>query len=414
MIEKCLTTFPISNGMEPQLENKQNNNVTNQVNTTPTTSGAVSPDKPKEGKVVFHPEDKIVIRPLRTYADDVKNAIQDDNVSMVKIAMAEAKKQETEKAFEEELSPTSDKNKIIIGISLGVILLAVLGFVGVYYVAGNKQATVEVPQEHIQSIIPYDEDFVINLNTRERKKVLSGFESAESKTYDRNTSIVYLPIFIVDGTSTSVLNTSDFFNVLEARTPPALVRAFGDGFMLGFNRQSGKMSPFIILTSDSFNQLYAGMLEWEPAMADDLGDIFFSKEDLVDGPTSTSTEKNTQANIPKKENDLQTATNTSVTQSTSSQNIILKISTSSVASTTGSSSISVLAPKDNNVRYIIANSLKFKDEVLNNKDLRVLRTLSGKTLMYYTFINDKIVLIAKDFNTLDEVVKRLATSQFKQ
>ncbi|MEI7513351.1 MAG: hypothetical protein WCJ74_01885 [bacterium] len=371
----------------------------------PNTGMNISSEQKSEEKIVFEPQSKISISPLHTYADDIKNTIKDDGLSMAKIAMAEVKKQEAQEKVEEELSPTSEKNKKIIGISLGILLLAVLGVFGAWYFVGIKKAqNISSIPAHMQSIIPYDEGFTVILDTSERSKIVEGVNSAKKQSYDKNTAVVYIPFMENTGTTTSPINTERFLSLLQTRASLAMVRSFGTSFMFGLNRNAGQTNSFLILTSDSFNQMYAGMLEWEPAMADDIGDLFFTKDDLVEAPAVASTS-------PLKVATNTVATSTTATSSIATTTIVLA---SSTPATSTVPEMSLVEQKAFKSRYIIANSLVFKDEVLNNRDMRVLRTVSGKTLMYYTFINDKIVLIAKDFNTLDEVAKRLATSQFKQ
>jgi hypothetical protein len=407
-----------SNVATPKVEEKivpTPNNIPSSVIPAPVSTSVNSGEIQSENLdsssgIIPHPEEKVKISPIHTYADDIKNTIQNDGVSVAKMMMAEVKKQETDKANEEEVNPTSTKNKSIIAISIVVILVAIAGFVGIWYFSGIKnQQSLPVAIEHSQSIIPYDQDYVITLDIQERKKIVEGIDSAKKQTYEKETSIVYLPIFVKSGTSTSIMKTNEFLFDLETRAPSALVRSFGDTFMFGLNRIAGQSSPFILLTSDSFNQMYAGMLEWEPAMADDIGDLFFTKDDLVfvPAPVVSTTSASTTAKVSISS---ATTTKTALVVSTSS-------ATSSLITASTSTSTPIMSEFEQKAfksRYIIANSLVFKDEVLNNRDLRVLRTVSGKTLMYYTFINDKILLIAKDFETLDEVVKRLATSQFKQ
>lgn len=439
MIEECFAIFPISNGMNPQQENKQNNS-NEPIRIIPRRNGVIPPvqkaeqkifsqtsvgadTKPiptpvenVEEKIVFRPDNKIKISPLHTYADDVKSAVQSDGVSMAKIVMAEAKKQEAEKVSESELSPTSDKNKSIITISIVVILVAVVGFAGTWYFVNKRDAILTpVEQQRKPSVIPYDEEFVVSLEARERKKLVEIIDQSKKQNYQKETAIVYLPILYKGGTSTLTMSTENFLATLDARASSALVRAFGTEFMFGLNRIAGQPKPFLLLYSDSFNQMYAGMLEWEPAMADDIGDLFFTKDDLVEvsAPDVSNPQTFAKQNLGGQATSTSTSTSTKATLAigTTSTTTSFGIATTSTSTIPEMNTVEQKAFKS---KYIIANSLKFKDEVLNNRDMRVLRTVSGKVLMYYTFINDEILLIAKDYGTLDEVVKRLATSQFKQ
>jgi SepF-like predicted cell division protein (DUF552 family) len=433
--------------MEPQQENKQSNS-NEPIRIIPNRNGVVPSDQNTEGKNFFHPENNmnnvaekktetpllpneekkiafhpsentVKISPIHTYADDVKNTVQNDGISMAKIVMAEAKKQEAERMIEEELSPSTPKNRNIIVLSVIMILVACVGFVGVWYFIGNRNTVVNpVAQQHKVSIIPYDEEFDITLDSIERKKVVEGLLQAKKQSYQSDTSIVYTPVAYKESTSTSLVSTNLFLSMLDVRISSALMRAFDSTFMLGINKNADQVSSFILLTSGSFNQMYAGMLEWETAMADDIGDLFFTKADLVEVPpvaTSSSVSASTSKALVLSTSTM--STSTFVGTNTGTTSVLTQVGTTSIVVASTSSSTPIVNEADFREfksRYIIANSLIFKDEIFNNRDMRVLRTTSGKILMYYTFINDRILLIAKDLGTLDEIVKRLATSQFKQ
>ena len=350
--------------MESKMENNQNKNNNVVPNTDPLKKDVTS-----AYNSVLHPEDRITIKPLRTYADDIKNLVANDNVSMIKIAIAEEKKQEQQVEDDENLDPGSKKNINIFLVSGILIVLGCVAFAGVWYFMGQKTAQVinAAPQKHV-AIIPFDEENPIAITTFERKEVVGGLVSSQSKKYENDTTLIYLPIIDQSGTTTSLVSVERFLSVLQTRAPDALVRALNPQFMFGLNRKDNQYKPFLLLKTDSLAHVYPGMLEWEPAMADDIGDIFFSKNDLI-APVQVST-------------------------------------------STGTSTTSTSSPAE--IRNILADSLIFKDELVNNKDIRALRTKDGKLLMYYSFIGDKLVLIAKDFGTLAEISKRLATSQFTQ
>lgn len=359
----------------------------NAQNTPPVAGGVpLAQENSTDVKTFFHPEDKIIVTPLRTYADDVKHAISDDGVSMIKIAMAEAKKQEQEAKNEEEVNPQSSKNMGIIFVSFIFVALGVAGAFGVWwYVTNSKTEVALVKEDHIKTLIPYDEAFPVSVKDGERSGVIDGQSQASAKVYERETSLVYIPVSDA-GTSSALFTTQQFFSLLQTRMSDALSRSFGNDFMFGLYRQGGATKPFVLLKVDSLSQVYAGMLEWEPAMADDIGDIFFSKDELV--------EKNVVATSTVLALATSTATSTaSSTAATSTQTVVAKLPPS---------------------RVILADSLSFRDEVVNNRDIRALRTKNGKLLMFYSFVSDNLLLVARDFNIISEVSKRLATSQFKQ
>ena len=321
------------------MEEKPNNNPIEN-NLTPISETTETP----------RPEDKILITPLRTYADDVKRAIETDNVSMIKIAMAEAQKREREKDEFEETSPASHKNVLIIGLSVALVVIGALSIGGVWYygkLQNDKLPTVVI---HDAALLPYDQEFPIKISRGDKQEILDGINLAKANKYEKDTSFISLPMTSQAGTTTAPITTSNLLNLFSSRASDSLVRSLDPRFMFGLSVHNG-LQPFLVLRTDSFNSAYAGMLDWETKMTDDIGDLFFTKTEMLDGATTT---------------------------------------------------------------VAVANSLQFKDEIVNNRDVRSLRTKSGKLLMYYSFVNDKLLLLGKDFETIDEVSKRLATSQFKQ
>ena len=318
--------------------NQPNNNINEQF------SGSVSVESS------IQPEDKVVITPVRTYADDVRNVIEGDNMTMTQIAMAEARKMEEQARIDEEANPSSVKNKKIIAISIGVLILGIVGVAFAWHYATAPQP--EVKLVHRESLVPYDEEASINLQYTGLAELYQGIQSAMQKKYDRDTNLVLMPIIRTTASSSEEVTLDGFKGLMDARMSDALVRALGQKFMFGIHRISESNTPtFMILKIQSFDSVFAGMLDWETSMADDIGSLFFKKEELLDGGNKSA---------------------------------------------------------------ILADSLSFKDEVVNNKDVRALRTKSGKLLMYYTYISEKVLLIGRDFETINEISKRLATSQFKQ
>jgi len=88
------------------------------------------------------------------------------------------------------------------------------------------------------------------------------------------------------GVAAEILNTADFLTRLNVHAPQALVRSFGDLFMLGV-LGSNPPHTLIIATVDSFQNAFPGMLEWESRMAEDLLPIFAEEETIKNVPTST-------------------------------------------------------------------------------------------------------------------------------
>jgi hypothetical protein len=56
----------------------------------------------------------------------------------------------------------------------------------------------------------------------------------------------------------------------------------------------------------------------------------------------------------------------------------------------------------------------FEDEVVKNKDIRVLKDSTNTTVLLYSFINKETLIITTNEQTFNEVYDRLTISSFKR
>ena len=108
--------------------------------------------------------------------------------------------------------------------------------------------------------------------------------------------------------------------------------------------------PFLVLKTGFYENAFAGMLEWERYMKDDLAPLF--------GPAKT------------------------------------KIPSGQIVADT------VQEPE-----------LVFVDSVIKNKDTRILRGKNGKTELLYSFVDKNTIIITTNEHTLEEVFVRHTTSK---
>lgn len=78
-----------------------------------------------------------------------------------------------------------------------------------------------------------------------------------------------------------LMSSGRFHALIESRAPGSLVRAFDPLFMLGISgTNEPRPSTFIIFKLESFENAFAGMLDWEENLAEDIGPIFSTAESL--------------------------------------------------------------------------------------------------------------------------------------
>jgi len=143
----------------------------------------------------------------------------------------------------------------------------------------------------------------------------------------------------------------ELVKALALPMPDILFRSIQQESTVGIIRAGGEQHAFFILRVDSFERAFAGMLEWEPRIVSDLALLYPAYP------------------LPE-----------------------------SSATTTASSTPEALP------------DLVFTDEITGNRDVRVLRDITGRALLTYGFRDKETLIIARDETAFLELVRRLAAS----
>ncbi len=374
-LEKMPTENPEQK--EEILQNQFKNPMTGEIKTggefpknsqyTPTENPA--PQKTTFSSILEHTNIDPNNAPIRTYKNDVAEAIRAKESSIVSIQMAEKKRQERERGDESE--PILNLQTIL--IVLGIILLLAGGVAigGLYFYAGynkNKTPQIVLPK----SIIIFDKEKEINTNGWNREKVTQIINGLKTEFLDPNT-VENLSLVTSVGTTNSKTNIRDIFSNLNTQTDPALLRSFDKDYMLGFSAGTPN-KPFLIIQTSLYENAFAGMLAWEKTMVKDLSPIFGETKTTPVAPAVTF--------------DNLTATTSSSTKKT----------TSSSASQTA-----ILSP--------VSQSVIFTDLVVSNKDTRVAKDQNGQTILLYSFLDQNTLVITPDENTFKQILDKFIASK---
>jgi hypothetical protein len=318
---------------------------------------------------------------VRTYQSDIANTIKNDNVSMIKVVLAEKKRQEQRGGLDNAIE---DDNKRLYLIAGGIIaVIVVIGLVAGYmFLQSQKAAQVAVQTEQqvqpllytevisplniddiriddLTKLIEKDKDAVMDLGSMKAIVLTTGNSAANSTSSEKERP----------------LTTAEFFGALNSRAPDGLIRSLDPNYLLGVYAYNPR-DMFEVFKVNSYDAAFAGMLEWEPSIESDIGNIFINKKERVG-------------------TDLSALSNP--TDSTSSA----AIGTGSPAATTTSSS----SP------FGVFSQRRFVDKILNNKDARVLVDSDGKEAMLYTFLDKNTLVISTSGNSLKEIIFRLTTGR---
>jgi hypothetical protein len=216
------------------------------------------------------------IKVLRTYTSDMADAIRDNEVSVIKIALAEKEKREKEEMYQKAEGTNTSKTFLVIGS----IILIVVAIVVSYFLLQKKKAN-ETPQPivtNLDTFISYDSNIYIDVTNATNVSELSNIIKKEQTTNSGLIKALFLTKKI-NGVS-QLLTSKNFLSLIQSSAPGALIRTLSDKYLVGkyVNQNSinenDKSVVFLIFQTTNYNQAYASMLEWEKTMLKDLFPIF--------------------------------------------------------------------------------------------------------------------------------------------
>jgi len=225
-----------------------------------------------------------IIPKVKTFKEDLANAVKKDNISLVKVALAENKKRERNTEIDAETSPLASKNIFLIGGSLALILIA-LGIFAFFFF-GNKKPTDSGTVTIKPDIIAVESKKGIDVDDFDAPKIFGIAENQQTAQIPLGT-IERIYFETGTGTATSILTTEDLFTRLNTRIPSSLLRSFDPNFFFGIH-SFNQDNPVLILKTEDYQTAYAGMLSWEKAMYADIGGLFFVPSTTITNATATA------------------------------------------------------------------------------------------------------------------------------
>jgi hypothetical protein len=309
---------------------------------------------------------------LRTFEDDIADAMRDGKGSALGIVLAEQKKRD------QVVEVVQEKKTSSLFLIMGVVLL-LLSLGGALYFAYDRFGVNVLPDtqkgtaEYVHPLIQADSIKTIPIDTLLPKNGADA--SLLYKLGGAELSKKSVTVVVPTNSTDEVTVESDISTVLPrigAYMPGGLKRSVTTPYAFGVY-SGDSAETFLVLTVDNFENAFAGMLEWEKFMSDDLFRLF-----------------------------AVTLPNQSAAQS-SETNTVSQINPGAVASSTASST--PVQPVQNTVA--IRDIGQFVDRTIKNKDMRVIQDESGKIYFVYGFVSRKYIVITTSPESYFEVVRRI-------
>lgn len=212
---------------------------------------------------------------LRTYSSDMAEAVRTNEMSVIKIAMAEKEKREQEELFKKvEGTKTSKFFFAIAGII--VVGVAIWGSSYVLEKKKEKEEALLSKNETISTFINYDNSYFVDAtNTSNVVGLVSSLKNEEGEEKG-GISAYFFTERKEEGKE--VLDKDKFLSILDTTAPSSLIRALTPEFLFG--KYLSKINPsegsslFLIFEINDYGLAYASMLDWEKSMFKDLIVLF--------------------------------------------------------------------------------------------------------------------------------------------
>ena len=320
--------------------------------------------KKEVGKVVAEigvPKRKPAVSSIRTFHGDVSQTIREKKFSVSDIALAEQRRRlrrspPTEK--ERDREPLNLKK--IVGFLIGAVLLS-SGAFGVYFVIDNIANTDQVQEFTYETLIFVNEQIEIPAKGLSRKRALELLNKTKNEVSLSLGEVADIRLVTNSTEQRTGLTSSEFLEILGARSSSSFKRSLLDQFMLGIH-MFDEERYFLILKVSSFETAFAEMIRWENNLEDDL--LFITRK--VKTPSSTNH------------------------------------ASSTVATTT---------PDERPIAEIKKST--FIDVVIKNRDARALFGGDDKPVFLYSFPDRDTLIITSNTNTLSEAFDRITSARFR-
>lgn len=337
--------------MDNELNKKEENNIND------PRGGNLSPFAVKPTVKITDALDQVAKREsstntVKTFQSDISSTVKTDNVSMIKIALAENERREKSGNLLDVSSPKKSYKGLLVVIFTLVVLAGAVGFVYFYFNKPPAPTLKETIAPKEPELVYSENQVAIDVTSKAPATILQEIKTVSLAKFDLGTiQRVFLTTQNASGTRQSI-TSSELFSKLKSRAPESLIRSIEPYFIIGAYSFTPHDS-FVLFKVKSYDSAYASMLQWEPYMETDIGNMFIYE-------SLTPTENNQ-------------------------------------ASTT--------------ITTIDRVAGVFKDKILQNKDTRALILPDGSTKFLYTFLDKQTLLIVSSEKGLKEIIFRTTSGR---
>ncbi len=390
------------------------------------------------------PLDSPDIKPIRTYESDVADLMSHKHTSTASIAIAESKKETGEEKPASHEPSHAVKDLLLVLFSL---LLIAGGAFAAYYLYLQSALAPSAPtignanagQQVLSALITSDFTTVLTIDGLSTNAIISKVQAVMTEPQPAGSIREIVPVVSQNGNEARV-SASNMLKIMNIPAPNILVRSLNDAWMLGvYAGANGQKSVFVVAKNDFFQNSFAGMLQWENLMPDDLKQYLYpsSLTDIANTPptagnvqvvnplgnldsilsttSGATTSSRTAAAIASTTRLTQASTTIATSSTTAKKPSTKKTPPASVVSTTTSTSSTTNIVTSNASANAPTNASalsftlrgQFVNKIIANKDVREFTTTDGRLLFLYSFVDSATLVVASNESALSEILTRL-------
>ena len=212
---------------------------------------------------------------LRTFSSDMAEAVRENEMSVIKIALAEKERREQEELYKKA---KGTKLSRFLFVFLGLIIIFGSGFGAFYFVKQNKinkEKAFELKKIQVNTFLSYTNAHFIDSQKIYDSMSLASAINERSGADTNGINAIFLTKTNEEGEKIPI-DKDTFLSVIKSSAPESLKRSMDPDFLLGkvVSKESNESSQFLIFKINNYGQAYATMLDWEQALLKDLFIIF--------------------------------------------------------------------------------------------------------------------------------------------
>ncbi len=289
--------------------------------------------------------------PIHTYKTDFSEKTRTEGASPISVLAAQA---DSRIPAPVALKPKRSNTPFYIA---GAVILVIAGGASIFFAYQIISGKPTLPQElAVSSLIFADQRVELTGTSDELTRGLVNMEDLSLP--DGGVAIAYMTYATTTGKKEIRIAATGgaLIGALGLTAPNILLRNIAPASTLGVISAGGETRPFFLLRVTSFERTFAGMLDWEKTMRDNLAAFYPPYPTDVSPATATST---------------QSATTTAL-----------------------------LPPA----------SRGFMDVIVDNHDARVMKDTQGRTVLIYGYRDRETLVIARNEAAFRELLSRLSST----